>query len=300
MYRRNFLTLPILGLLPRMLPRLGSLAFAGSSETASSAKARRFWYRQPAKDCNPVGQGRQQQIGPFSDLKAILTNGHILQYDIPNYGRQKVTISIHQIGELVLTSGTIVAWDPLMGPDMRYYLEKALKPGRYTVILSAAYFQPVNYSRLACAMLRISERPTVSWEPAIIHEPNSAREKKRNSYNVDSGTGCFMDLDAARVVAALQSADLRALRASEENRTPEPASRFEQEFCDKVTAEMDRHTIGSSRTGFWANVRVSNATEANVIAFSSGWGDGSYASFWGHDASGNVTSLVTDFDLFSA
>ena len=45
-------------------------------------------------------------------------------------------------------------------------------------------------------------------------------------------------------------------------------------------------------------MKVSNATEANLIAFSSGWGDGGYASFWGYDEKDNITSLVTDFALF--
>jgi len=57
MYRRSFLTLPILGLLARMLP--GSGAFP--SGTPASGKALRLWYRQPAKDWNealPIGNGR--------------------------------------------------------------------------------------------------------------------------------------------------------------------------------------------------------------------------------------------------
>jgi len=48
-----------------------------------------------------------------------------------------------------------------------------------------------------------------------------------------------------------------------------------------------------------ANIKVSERTEANVITFSSGWGDGGYASFWGYDALGDLTCLVTDFNLFN-
>ena len=33
----------------------------------------------------------------------------------------------------------------------------------------------------------------------------------------------------------------------------------------------------------------------NLIAFSSGWGDGCYPSYWGLDAQGQATCLLTDF-----
>ncbi|WP_378967557.1 DUF4241 domain-containing protein [Paractinoplanes rhizophilus] len=37
------------------------------------------------------------------------------------------------------------------------------------------------------------------------------------------------------------------------------------------------------------------ATEANVITVSSGWGDGVYPTFVGRAADGHVTAFVTDF-----
>jgi hypothetical protein len=37
-----------------------------------------------------------------------------------------------------------------------------------------------------------------------------------------------------------------------------------------------------------------------VIAFSSGWGDGSYPSFWGYDADSQPVALVTDFGVLDA
>src|SRR4029078_4230104 len=34
---------------------------------------------------------------------------------------------------------------------------------------------------------------------------------------------------------------------------------------------------------------------ANIVMFTSGWGDGFYASWFGYDAQGRVAALVTDF-----
>lgn len=220
---------------------------------------------------------------PFSDLNAILQDGYSFQYNCPDSKIRNVTISIHQIGELILTSGKLLAWDLLMGPDERYYFKKSLKPGRYPIILSVADFQPAMGTRVACAMLRISEEPAVKWEVAAINDPGTEGEGEIYAYGVDSGTGCFMDLDAAQAFNELVWG-----QSNEEDK-------FE-EYCGRVIAEMDNHTFGGGAS--WANIKVSEPTGANIITFSSGWGDGGYASFWGYDVLGNLTSLVTDFALF--
>jgi len=223
-------------------------------------------------------------IQPFTDLSRIFDDGHSFKYDMPNYGVQDVTISITQIGDLILTSGRLLAWDLLMVPDSRYSFKRTLNPGRYPVVLSVANFLPVNDTRIACARLLINEHSPVRWEAALVDEPNPD-SGGRYSYGVDSGTGSFMDVDVARILAPL---------VWEESRD---GDRFE-EFCGPVLVQMDEHSFGAHKTAGWANVKVSDDTSANVITFSSGWGDGGYASFWGYDEAGNVASLVTDFALF--
>jgi hypothetical protein len=218
---------------------------------------------------------------PFSDLNVILQGGSSLHYDWQYQGLQNVTISTHQIGELVLTSGRIIACDPLIGPDTRYHFKKIIEPGSYPLIVSVADFQPIGDTRFACAMLRISDEATAHWELAVINEPDTEQNDEQTSYGVDAGTGCFMDWDAAQILEELYKNEVQ----------------FE-EFCDQVIAEIEKHSFGKHLTAGWADIQVSTTTEANIIAFSSGWGDGGYASFWGYDAGGKLTSLVTDFALF--
>ena len=177
---------------------------------------------------------------------------------------------------------------PLIVPDTRYHLKKTVKPGRYPVIVAVADFQPIGDTRFACAMLRIDDEATVRWEVAFINEPDPNQTDNRPAYGVDAGTGCFVDWDAAEIIEDLVSLEIVYPEKDE----------FEM-FCDRVIAEMEKNSFGNhSLTAGWANMKVSDDTEANIIAFSSGWGDGGYASFWGYDASGNLTSLVTDFALF--
>jgi hypothetical protein len=222
---------------------------------------------------------------PFSDLTALLQDGYSFQYNLPGHGIQDVRISTHQIGELILTSGKLLACDLLIVPDDRYFIKESLKPGRYPVIVSVADFHPTGDTLIACAMLRINEEATVKWEVAAINEPNTEQKNERYSYGVDSGTGSFMDVDAAQIISQLVWEE-----SSERDK-------FE-EFCDSALEEMEKHSFGRQGTASWAIMRVSDGIEANVVMFSSGWGDGGYASFWGRDASGKLTSLVTDFALF--
>jgi len=221
---------------------------------------------------------------PFTDLNRIFDEGYSFKYNLPNYGVQDVTISTHQIGHLILTSGKLLPWDLLMIPDDRYCLKRTLNPGHYPVLLSVAKFAPVGDTRVACAMLRIGEGAPVRWEVALVNTPNPDGGE-RYSYGVDSGTGSFMDADVADTLAPLvwkKSGDTDEF----------------VEFCDRVLAEMAKHSFGKHRAGDWANIPVNDQTGANVVVFSSGWGDGGYASFWGFDESGNVVRLVTDFALF--
>jgi len=219
---------------------------------------------------------------PYSDLDKILQDGYSLKYDWQYQGLQTVTISTHQIGELVLTSGRILGCDPLIGPDTRYAFKTGVGPGRYPVVLSVADFQPIGDMRVACAAVHVDDGVPTRWEIATIDEPDTLRSEERTAYGVDAGTGSFLDVDAARILESLfpDEVDFEA-------------------FCDGVIEEMNKNSLGNyALTAAWANVPVSTATQANLIAFSSGWGDGGYASFWGYDARGQLTRLVTDFALF--
>ncbi len=227
-------------------------------------------------------------MNPISDLNAILQDGNCLDYDWLGYGPQKGCISIHQAGELVLTSGRIVPCDPLIVPDTRYDLKKRIEPGRYPVLLSAAEFQPIGDTRFACAKLQISDKPTARWEIALMNDPDPHQAEDLITYGVDAGTGCFLDYDAAEIIADLVS-----------TRIVYPDKDEFDLFCDRVLAQMEQNSLGKyPLTAGWANMKLSEDTEANIISFSSGWGDGGYPSFWGYDVSGELTCLVTDFGLF--
>ncbi len=147
-------------------------------------------------------------MDPFTNLTAVFQDAYSFEYDYPYDKLQTVTIAIHPIGDLILTSGKIIARDPFMEPNPRHYFTQTLEAGRYPVILSVANFQPREETRIACAMIRISEQSAVRWEIAAINDQHPRQDKEEMyGYGVDTGTGCFMDYDAEQVLDELASPD---------------------------------------------------------------------------------------------
>ena len=190
----------------------------------------------------------------------------------------EIIFTPYQVGELHLTSGKLVACDPLTLADSEPF-KVNLIPGHYPVILSVAHIQRNNDQRLAYAILRFSEQTPVRWELATKpgEDISFLKEGEVFGYGVDSGTGCFMDADAAQIIDDSIYAET------------------EEEIL--VYQLLERLEKNKSRTWCWADMRVDDESQANVIAFSSGWGDGIYATYFGYDAEGNIVCVVTDFNL---
>lgn len=168
----------------------------------------------------------------------------------------RISIQCRPVGELVVTSGKLVACDPLVFEDITPFTQE-VAPGRYPVILALVRYELdlAPYEYVASAMLQFNDRAAVRWERAIAGASSV-------EYDVETGTGCFMDKDAA---VHLRHAGIRYW----EEGTP----------SWEVTCDA---SIG-----------------LNVIAFSTGFGDGSYCSCWGYDAQNTPVYLATDFGVLN-
>src|SRR5260221_14322051 len=67
--------------------------------------------------------------------------------------------------------------------------------------------------------------------------------------------------------------------------------RGEDMFFETIIAEMEKTYV---HTWSWCDMRFG---EGNLIAFSSGYGDGVYATYVGRDAKDDVAAVVTDFGV---
>ncbi|HYE15685.1 MAG TPA: DUF4241 domain-containing protein [Pyrinomonadaceae bacterium] len=205
------------------------------------------------------------------DFSKLFEDGRVVES--ADFGR--VTLKVHAAGELVLTTGRVAAFDPATSPETEAFAE-ALPPGRYPVVLSVAHFEDGD-QRVAGAMLKVGEGAATKWEMALLpgQDVSELGEGEVFGYAVDSATGCFADEEAAaRYLDAIEA---------------------DEEFFDRVGDLLDETYVD---TWSWASVEFDPATGLNMIVFSTGMGDGLYASYLGRDDSGAVMSLVTDFALF--
>lgn len=248
-------------------------------------------------------------IDGHTDFTKAFCDGYTFYQNYPYFGLSEVTFSTYEIGELNLTSGRIVACDPSLEEALRHSFAKSVEPGRYSVFLSVAYPEVSGYANIACVMLRFRTEAVTRWELAQISIPGSA--KCGEVYGVDSGKGCFMDLDAAEVLHELiaftpeEEADINAAWLTQDAGRTEAAIKLasdrawhrSQQWYNCLSAEMDNNATRPPGER-WACIQVSDRTQANIIAFSTGCGDGAYASYWGYDEAENLVSLVSDFALF--
>ncbi len=197
-----------------------------------------------------------------------------------------ITLRHHAAGNLIVTSGGIVACDPILIEDEPQPFVTRIEPGHYPVILSIASF-PNSDERVAYATLQVRKQDPVRWEAAQ-RSGDETDDDDTAWYPVDSGKGCFMDADALRAL----------LDRLEREETDD--SVYEEINIGPGPLELVSEAVNASRTPTWgwANVGLEPDTAANVVGFSSGWGDGGYATYLGYDASEDLVCFTTDFALF--
>ena len=169
------------------------------------------------------------------------------------------------IGELNVQTGRIVACDPFTTDfaTENEPLAGVAPRGVFPVEVAIANYDNHD-ARVACARVRFAGRAAVRWSTPAQPDQFETADGSVDGYGVDSGTGCFFDASAIAEVESKTDAWLAAMEAT------------------------------SVPTWSWHVVGVG---PANVVMFSTGAGDGIYASYWGFDGDGEVVELVTDFEL---
>jgi hypothetical protein len=181
------------------------------------------------------------------------------------------------VGQVLLPSGRIIVADPFLTHGVAA-LGRTVDPGRYPVSVVVARF-PDTDQRVALATARITPGQPVAWELAKTADQAAASlaPDQLLGYGVDSGNGSFSSPEAAAVLAA------------------RPASSGTDD--DPILVALNKNAVDSWSS---ADVILDPATGLDVVAFSSGWGDGAYPSWWGLDADGHAIVLMTDFGVLDA
>lgn len=188
-----------------------------------------------------------------------------------------VRMRMESLGELDVPTGNVVACDPFyVMEDFTCPFERRIAPGRYPVLAALADLDSWGH-RVAFAMLRLSTTAPAGWQLATTTFPNQGHVF-RSHYGVEAGLGLFADLAAAELFARVQ--------------TELAAAQPRGNYYDDVLAKcFERHPN-------WCDHRPDPTSSLNAIIFSTGLGDGVYASYWGLASGGEPVCLVTDFQLF--
>ena len=198
-----------------------------------------------------------------------------MQTFIPYFTNKKAAAESGQnilIGDVVLTTGSIIACDPLTvtSPYVGFY--RRVAPGTYPVYA----FEWEKEERYAYAFMRFSNKKVVRWEMATIEgqELSSLSEGKIFGHGVDTGLSCFMDEETLLLFE-------KRMNEFDDN------DYFDDVISYELEANDDKFCL-----------HIPEATQSNNVAiFRSGYGDGYYASYWGLDKDDKPVCLLTDFNI---
>ncbi len=220
-----------------------------------------------AMACFPTGRAPAAEAWPLSQsvlfAQAFGPDLTVSPSDGP------IQLSGLEIGKLAVPSGRIVACDPFVCDGIEAF-SRRVPVGKFPVQLAVARLE--HDERVAFARILFADRPAERWEMALRPGQTLTALKPGyiHGYGVDTGTGAFMD-------AAAQA--------------PYLAATADEAATMRLVDVLNAAPVGSRA---WL---LRPYGHANVAMFSSGWGDGFYASYFGLDSAGRVVALVTDFGV---
>jgi len=196
-----------------------------------------------------------------------ITNGNTKIIDT-EFGRMQ--IEKIEAGKLKLTTGKIVATDPILMYDDESY-SVSVKPGTYPVNIYTGKTEK-RKNQNVLAELKFNDNIPVKWELALYKGENSNQfgHDEFMGYEVENGLGCFMD---QRVMEMLDVMDDEELENYEKN----------------VKTKVRQSDISC------ADILIDEKTNLNIIVFASGWNEGVFPTYYGFDKQNNLARLVTDF-----
>jgi Protein of unknown function (DUF4241) len=181
-----------------------------------------------------------------------------------------VVVEVRRAGLLHMPSGRLIMADPALLDAQVEPFTIAIPPGTYPVILAVIRFeQQPTHERVAAAKLVVRKEPVVSWELALRpgEDPRLLGDGEFFGFGVDTGTASLLDAAALSAMVGLVTDDAW------------------EAFIDRHGDDLGRRKPVET---------LDPGSGANLIAFESGWGDGSYPTWIGRTAAGEAACFVAD------
>jgi hypothetical protein len=193
-------------------------------------------------------------------FEAAFRKGTTAKQDAETY-----IFTVTHLGNLSSETGKLLAGDPITIAARQAFAQR-FPVGEFPVELALA--KTIGDERVGFARVCFSSHPVAKWQLAQLpgQKPLALTDSSVYCYGVDGGMGVFVDSVANQQLA------LRGLAA-----------------WDTV---FMRNTDLPGYSGY-----LYRFTGHNLATFTTGLGDGCYATYIGYDASGKVCRLLTDFGL---
>lgn len=183
-----------------------------------------------------------------------------------------------EVGKIYLSSGKLVACDPVITNDMQPFSVEFPK-GDFSVLLH----KERESNCVAYAEIIFSSSEITKWELATTpgQDIKELAEEEIFGYPVESGMGCFMDVEAQNSLNELEkklyhSKGVDFMGIYEEF--------FHSYFFDENGA-IDQYAF----------LKPSEEQPGTIFAFETGYGEGFYASYVAYDKNNSPVKIITEF-----
>lgn len=187
-------------------------------------------------------------------------------------------IETFEVGNINLPTGKLVACDPLITHDMKEF-KVHFDSGLFPVLLH----KERESNCVAYVEIVFGNDEIVDWRMATTESQNidDLKENEVFGYPVESGMGCFMDLETQTSLNQLENrlfhrkgADFMGI--------------YEEFFHDHFFDE-------NGAIDQFAFLYPDEEKKGNIFAFETGYGEGFYASYIGFGKDNQPIKIVTEF-----
>ena len=189
-----------------------------------------------------------------------------------------ILIDTFDAGNLHISSGQIIACDPLLTNDKTPFLTQ-FPIGDFPVLIH----KEKESNCVAYVEITFSQNKIKNWELALCEDQNlkDLKEGEIFGYPVQSGMGCFMD-------SQTQIA-LNQLEATLYERKGDDFMGIYEEFFHPYFFDTD------GIVNQFATIKPDEEKPENLIAFETGYGEGFYASYIAFDAENKPVKIISEF-----
>lgn len=183
-----------------------------------------------------------------------------------------------EVGKIYLSSGKLVACDPVLTNDMMPFTTEFPK-GDFQVLLH----KERESNCVAYAEVVFSDSDVSQWEMGVTEGQNikDLSGEEVFGYPVESGMGCLMDFETQDQLNLLEQT---LFRRKGDDFMGIYEEFFHEHFFDENGA-IDQ----------CAFLKPSEDHPGNIFAFEAGYGEGFYASYIGYDKNNIPVKIITEF-----